>query len=121
LTIGGRSITIHEITFIDGMKVAGLITPMIDDLADALLQTSDGELGLSVLESLFAEHLAIFSSLIVTCSNIDNVNFINELSDEDGQQLLQIFWTVNSRFFMRRLQRRRLEKSKAMLQEKTTQ
>jgi len=121
LLIGGQTVSVKEISFIDGMKVAGLIEPMIDQLADDLLKTSDGGLGLSLLEKVFADYVDTFKALIVMCSNIESAEFIDGLGDEDGQQLLLIFWTVNSRFFISRLQRRSLEKSRAMMEETKAQ
>jgi len=112
LKIGSRDITITEFSFLKGLQVAKLAQPLIDDLSKALRDSGNGDIGISILEQVFFDHFTLFRQLIVESSDIDDLAFFDQLKDNEGQLLLMTFWTVNSGFFLSRLQRRSLEMSR---------
>jgi len=111
IKVSGREVTVREFDFFTGLQVSSLAQPLIDDLADALRESNEGDIGMSVLERVFAEHFNILKTLIIKASDIENIKDLDNLNDADGQLLLKVFWTVNSHFFISRLQTRSLEKS----------
>lgn len=101
LSIGGKTVTVREFRFFEGMKLAREAAALLRDMA-SLLSDSVAAADLADIGDLFANHEQILSMLLQTSTGQD-AEFIAGLNDSDGQKLLITFWTVNKAFFINRL------------------
>lgn len=97
LQIGGKTVTVREIGFVEGMRIAGQVAPIIETMA-----TFDDTPSLDAVSALVGEHTETFLDLMARCTD-EPREWIESLGDADGQALLLCFWTVNANFFIRRL------------------
>lgn len=101
--LAGVNVTLREYTFMQGLRVDNIAGPVVDGLSALFLDrdSADG-FELSELAAVFGAHPQIMSQLLsISCEM--PVNWVENLSDADGQQLLLTWWAVNRFFFTRRL------------------
>lgn len=96
--VGGRTITVREFGFIEGLK----ITPRVAPLLEALRAMAASEATFDRILAVLAEHEDELVYLMARASGC-TLKEIRALSDEDGQTLLWTFWGINSGFFTRRI------------------
>lgn len=113
LTLSGREIQIHEYGFVEGLKAKAKSRDFLNDLS-ALVEQS--QLTLADLTELFSKHLETVIQLIATATDVEP-EWIKSLNDSDGEQLLLTWWTINSPFFVRRLQLLQLTQQRSRLNE----
>lgn len=107
ITLRGEPVTVREFSFVQGLKAEPLVRPMINDLQTLFAAEAGEDVEFSRLAEIFGRHADAFLRLVSLC--VDRpVEWIEQLSDEDGQLLTMTFWTVNARFFTRRLVMREL-------------
>lgn len=102
-TLGGRRITVREYGFVEGLRLRPLMQPFTDAL-HRLMQ--DGQpLPYEQALSLMAEHIDSVLELVAVAADVE-LDFVQQLSDDDGQTLLMLWWGANHPFFLRRVQSR---------------
>ncbi|MFA7666458.1 MAG: DUF6631 family protein [Burkholderiaceae bacterium] len=110
LAVGGDTVTVREFTFLQGLQAEALVRPMIQDLQALFGAEDDGAdeaLEFASMAEIFGRHAEAFLTLIATSCGKSR-EWVAGLSDHDGQILAMTFWSVNARFFTRRLVVRQL-------------
>ncbi len=101
VTIGDREITVKEFTFRQVLELGGLseVIALLDDVV------GDGSDLSGLIDALYVHPAALEKMLLLSTGQ--EKGWLDSLSAEDGDNLVMVFWGVNSGFFMRRLVRRR--------------
>lgn len=114
IEIEGVKVTIREYTFAEGLKIAYSHRALLADLAGLFLPSPSGG-GVGGEGGYLAASVELADLQAVLGANADkvldlvalatgrSVEWIAELSDVDGQELLLTWWTCNKAFFGRRL------------------
>lgn len=99
-TLAGRSVTVREYTFAQGLRLGRLISPIVESMAAAAVS---GELfDPAASRSVFEDHAdAVFMLEAEACGQ--DVAWVTALGDDDGAKLQLMWWTVNRHFFGRRV------------------
>lgn len=97
LTIAGREITVREYGFVEGLRLLRIAEPIIAGL--------QGGMGSSVpafesIMGVIAEHAGVAVQLMAAAADVE-VEWIESLSQDDGQLLLMVWWSVNGPFYLR--------------------
>lgn len=105
VVIGGRTVTVREYGFVEGLR----LRPLMQGLLDGLHQlTADGqELTLEGVLGLVSAELEPVLELVTIAAGVER-GWLDELNDADGQLLLLAWWGANGPFFVRQLQTRLL-------------
>ncbi|WP_286806195.1 MULTISPECIES: DUF6631 family protein [unclassified Marinimicrobium] len=98
LTVGGEKVTVREYGFVEGLRLRPKYQPLLDALYDIMVGERAPEL--DAVEAVLAEQLDTTLDLIAVAADVDR-SFIEDLSNEDGQRLMDAWWAVNSPFFLR--------------------
>ncbi len=104
VVVAGRTLTILEYGFVQGMKMRALAQPFIESMYQHASVGGDAP-DFSAMETLIADHLDEVLQLIAASADVD-VDWIASLNDTDGYRLMQAWWLVNSGFFIRRVLQR---------------
>lgn len=99
-TIAGRSVTVREYGFIEGLRLQTLFAPFADDLYAGLKSGGGAQLD-EIIESV-GRHADLIAELIAISADVE-VEWVRGLDDADGSNLMFLWWTVNAPFFMRRV------------------
>ena len=102
LTLAGETITVHEFTFLEGLKAQQWVEPIVTDLGGLFTDGPRRDPGLAELNAVFAEHASALLELLSLATGKPR-DWLERLSDADGSLLTLAFWTVNSSFFLRRI------------------
>jgi len=103
IEIRHETITVTEITFLQSLTLDPLIGPMIADMKTLFAEEADGEtVSYQAMAAVFGKHADILLQMIAMTTGKPR-EWIESLSDADGQLLTMTFWTVNQGFFTRRL------------------
>lgn len=100
----GESVTVHEYSFMEGLRVDALAGGLIKPLQDLFLASRDDGVGLRLqdLAAVFgAEPMLMAELLAMACDR--EPEWVQALPDQDGQLLMLAWWNVNQGFFVRRL------------------
>lgn len=108
LSIAGEDVTVREFTFLEGIRLDAKIQPLLDGFEAA---AEDDATGAELMATLLVDHQELMIELLATCSDRD-VEWVESLSDSDGQDLMWTFWQVNRRFFLRRIGVRRISRDR---------
>lgn len=108
LTIAGRELTVREYRFVEGLRLQPLFAPFLDDLY-ASLQDGERVPELHHLVQIMGQHQVQIMELVAISAQVE-AGWIEQLTDDDGMQLLYTWWAVNAGFFMRRIGSRLLLK-----------
>lgn len=100
VSIGGETITVREYGFVEGMRLAAHIQPIVDALADAIGLAK--EITLGAIRTALGGHPDDVVALIAAASD-RTPEWVRGLSDADGDTLLLTWYGVNSSFFIRRV------------------
>jgi len=100
-TIAGRSITMREYGFVEGMQLSALVEPVADALSDVAFAAGES-LTPAALRPAFAGHLDAVTTLIAAACD-QSVEWVRGLDDADGQALMLLWWVTNADFFVRRV------------------
>lgn len=102
ITVGGRKLTVREYGFVEGLRLAAIAAPIVQDLA--AISGGDGTLlGYAALQTVFANHADAVVDMIAQACDQPRDWIAEHLSDGDGQALLMTWWAVNGPFFVRRV------------------
>ncbi len=107
LALGGKQVTVRELTFAQEMQALPVAEPIIKGLAE--LFSGDEEPGFSDLEAVFYTHSDAFLALVAMATG-EPESWISGLSGAEGQVLALTFWSVNRRFFISRVVVKSLER-----------
>lgn len=101
VTIAGRDLVLREYGFIEGLRLAELYAPFVDDLYEQL--AAGGVVPtLDEIVDLIGRHHTDIVKLVAISADVEEA-WVMGLSDRDGMNLLYVWWVVNSHFFMRRV------------------
>jgi len=101
--LGGRQITVREYGFVEGLRLRPLMQPFTDDLYRRM---RDGQpLQYEQALDVMAAHIDVVLQLVAIAADVD-LDFVQRLSDGDGELLLMLWWGANHPFFLRRVQAR---------------
>lgn len=98
--IAGRSITMREYGFVEGLKVRALSKPILDDLFNFV---STGRVpDVDEIQGILAAHAENVARLIAQAADVEP-EFVLNLDDQyAGDTLLAMWWGCNGPFFMRK-------------------
>lgn len=102
ITIGGQPVTVRAITLIDSLALHNDIGPLVSDLAELL--TTERLLTLGEVSDVLARHYPSVITMVSRSVGRERA-WVEALPGYDGQELLDVWWTVNVRFFVRAAQR----------------
>lgn len=100
----GEAVTVHEYSFMEGLRVDALAGGLIKPLQDLFLTSRDEGEGLRLqdLAAVFGADPVIMAELLaMACDR--RPEWVKALPDQDGQLLMLAWWNVNRSFFVRRL------------------
>lgn len=101
-TIAGRTITMREYTFQEGLDHAVEMRPLVEDLLLVFRTTSPAPPVFAQVEVVLEEHPALVRRLIALAADVDEA-WVAGLDDMEGDLLLWLWWTVAAPFFYRRV------------------
>lgn len=97
-TVAGRSITVREYGFIEGLGLRPLAQPLLDDLHAQVGASGVPELdGILVL---LGKHSEIVAELVAVAADVE-VPWVRGLKQDDGYILLMMWWGANGPFYVR--------------------
>lgn len=103
ITIAGREITMREPSWLEAIELEARLAPVIEDLrkmtdgADA-----DADVFLQATLQITLTHTELLLDVIARLAGVTR-EWMETLSDTEGQTLMLLFWKVNAHFFGRRL------------------
>ncbi|SIQ30950.1 DUF6631 family protein [Marinobacterium stanieri] len=102
LTIQGEVITVREYGFVEGLKIRPIAQPFIESLNQVF---KAGDLSTEAVLMAVGEHVDAVLQLVAISADVE-LEWVHQLGDSDGQNLLMTWWGVNGPFFVRALQTR---------------
>lgn len=124
--LAGRLLTMREYGHIEGLRLQCWARPFVDALYAVVAQDAGTPPTLSQIRQLMAEHADLVCTMVAQALTTPGDNpagilqerealmqWIERLSDRDGQLLLAIWWQVNVHFFFRLVFERALEAAAA--------
>lgn len=103
ITLAGETIIVREYSFKDALTIGNEIDQFVTLIVTEMNGTN--KITIEQADSIIMNNLELVYSLIST-SIQKPISFIEALSYEDGLQLLDWWWVVNSRFFMNAVTRK---------------
>ncbi len=103
LKLAGRDITVHEYSFVEGLRLRALAKPFTDGLYNLLSgnQVPDFD----AIQDLLGEHVDVVLDLVCESARLDR-DFIDSLDPAEGELLLMAWWACCGPFFLRSATRR---------------
>ncbi len=121
-TIAGREVVVREYGFVEGMKMLGMLEPFLADLKQ--LMEDDQPLTVAACSVLFSQHMDVITEAVAVAADVD-VEWLAELSQDDGYHLIMLWWTANGPFYIRTARNRifadRVERARATVGQTFTQ
>ncbi|WP_312679869.1 DUF6631 family protein [Stutzerimonas nitrititolerans] len=102
-TIAGRSVTVREYGFIEGMRLRPLLQPFLDDLHTMML--GDALPGLDQITMTLGAHIDAVSEAVAIAADVE-LEWLAGLSQDDGMHLLMLWWGANGPFYVRSVRNR---------------
>ena len=96
------TLTVREFRFLEGLRLAGTIRPLVESLGVAVPESENEDIDLNVIADAMGAHADIWITCIAQATGRD-AGWIGRLSDDDGQALSATMWSANRIFFGRRL------------------
>lgn len=97
LTIAGREITVREYGFVEGLRLLPMAEPIIAGLQSGM---GSGVPAFDSIMGIIAENADVAVRLMAAATDVE-VKWIESLSQDDGQLLLMVWWSVNGPFYLR--------------------
>jgi hypothetical protein len=97
VTIAGRQLTVREYGFLEGLRLRPMYQPLLNDLTDLL---NEPEAPIAQITGALARHADLLVQLMAQAASCE-IEFVEGLSDSDGQELMRVWWVVNCHFFLR--------------------
>ena len=101
ITLAGETVTVREYSLLDSLQLHTQISTFSNALADVLRQ---GIPAFEVVQAVIAEQNTVIMQLVAKSVGRDPA-WVASLSATEGTELLDRWWAVNARFFMRAAQR----------------
>jgi hypothetical protein len=107
---GGRTLTVREYGFIEGLRLRKTSGAFFASLLQMLEGNGGHVPSYEEAELLFAENAETVTALVAQAASPPGtkevtVEFIESLSDEEGDRLFLAWWVANAGFFIRRAMR----------------
>lgn len=99
--LAGRRIKVREYGHIEGLRLQAWAKPFLEDLYARMALGSSPPSALQVQE-LFAEHADLVRDMEAIAADVEP-EWVERLSDSDGELLMAVWWQVNGNFFFRRV------------------
>lgn len=97
-TIAGRPVTVREYGFIEGLGLRPKAQPLLDDL---YAQIADGHIPeLEEILVLLGTHHKLIEELVATAADVEP-EWVAGLNQDQGYQLLMMWWGANGPFYVR--------------------
>ena len=97
LVIGGRTLTLREYGFFEGLDVADRAAGFIADLIAA---SDDGALRYAQVRRLFGRHRAVIPAIAAQAGDVDAA-WLETLAPDELELYLATWFAVNAAFFVR--------------------
>jgi len=97
LTVGGKTLTIREYSFKESLQLNDRLQPLINAISGLIEGESMPELA-QVIAVLAKEHDRLIE-LVAIAANCEQ-SFIENLNQQEGQQLLVLWWSINAPFLI---------------------
>ena len=97
LVIGGRTITLREYGFFEGLDVADRASHFI---ADLLAASTDGTLRYTQVRRLYGRHRAVIPVIAAQAGDVEAA-WLEALAPDDLELYLATWFAVNAAFFVR--------------------
>ncbi|QYN44503.1 hypothetical protein GYM75_06420 [Gilliamella sp. ESL0441] len=110
IVLAGETITVREYSFKDALTIGNEIDQFVTLIVTEMNGTN--KITIEQADTIIMGNLELIYSLIST-SIQKPISFIEALSYEDGLQLLDWWWVVNSRFFMNAVTRKIIRQNAA--------
>ena len=110
IVLAGETITVREYSFKDALTIGNEIDQFVTLIVTEMNGTN--KIAIEQADTIIMGNLELVYSLIST-SIQKPISFIEALSYEDGLQLLDWWWVVNSRFFMNAVTRKIIRQNAA--------
>ena len=104
--LAGRDIVVREYGFIEGLRLRPLTQPIIDALYE-LIPNQGTAPELEDILGVLAVHDEALVELMSVAADVE-VEWIEQLNQDDGYTLMMAFWSANGPFFIRRVFNRRV-------------
>lgn len=102
--IGGKAVTVRELRFEEQIQHHALLSRITEDLAAMPLDALESAAGVNLVLDVVFGHWPSLRPL-VALSVGESEEWVSDLSGEDGETLVLVWWSVNQGFFIRRLLR----------------
>lgn len=99
--LAGRQITVHEYGHIEGLRLQAWAKPFLDDLY-ARMALGSAPPNAYQVKDLFAAHADLVLQMEALAAGVEP-QWVEKLSDPDGELLMAVWWQVNQNFFFRRV------------------
>jgi hypothetical protein len=102
--INGKTIVMREYGFVEGLRVRAQAKPFLDDLYAA---TKSGDaINTEQVTHIVSVHHELVLGLVAQAADIDLSFILSITDDNEGQQLLALWWRVNGGFFLKKIKER---------------
>lgn len=98
--IAGRVVVMSELTFAESLRLGAAIAALVEAMGDLGLRSALHDL--DTLRVVFADRYEEVLILAAESSH-EPLEWVRGLSAGDGEQLLLLWWAVNSPFFLQRV------------------
>lgn len=96
-TIAGRSITVREYGFIEGLGLRSLAQPLLDGLHAKVTSGQVPELEEIIL--VLGQNAQAVQQLVAIAADVEP-EWVAGLNQREGHQLLMLWWTANGPFYI---------------------
>lgn len=97
-TIAGRQVTVREYGFIEGLGLRPKAQPLLDDL---YAQIAEGHIPeLEEILVLLGQHHLLIQELVAVAADVEP-QWVASLNQDQGYQLLMMWWGANGPFYVR--------------------
>lgn len=98
LVIEGRTLTIREYGFVEGLGLRALMQPFLDDLY-AVTKAQQGVPPLEAIIGVLGRHAGVVAELISISAGVE-LEWVHKLPPRQGNALMYAWWTANGPFFV---------------------
>lgn len=103
ITVGGRALTVHELTFEQSLRLHATVAPLLDLLATHY--DSPAGIGSDTVIDALAQHPQVACALLAAATG-QPAEWIGALPEHEGYLLMMVFVGVHVPFFVARLETR---------------
>jgi len=97
VTVGGKTVTVREYSFKQSLQLNDQLQPLINAISGLIEGETMPEL--SAVISTFAKEHERLIELVAAAADCD-VAFVENLPQQEGQQLLLLWWDINAPFLI---------------------